>query len=211
MNTNQPVIILGAGVTGKVAYDAFISNRVVVYGFLDNQLEEGSEIEDTTILGKIEENSYLDIIGKECTVFIAEDDISNKQELVDLIKDKRKVMPANAVHSNASISPSSFLGYGNLVSKGASLGAFSRVENHCLIGANAVIDATATCKDYVQIGAGAIVNTGVIIEEEAYIGSGAILVSGIKIGKGARVGAGSVVISDVPAGKTFFGNPAKEM
>ena len=105
MNTNQPVIILGAGVTGKIAYDSFTSNGVVVYGFLDNLLEEGSEIEDSTVLGKIEENSYFDIIGKQCTVFIAEDDITNKQELVDLVKDKRKVMPANAVHSNANISP----------------------------------------------------------------------------------------------------------
>ena len=211
MKTNQPVIILGAGVIGKVAYDAFISNGVVVYGFLDNDLDEGTEIEDSTVLGRIEENSYLDIIGKDCTVFVAEDDNTNKQELIDLIKDKRKVMPANAVHSDSNISPSSFLGYGNLISKGASIGAFSRIENHCMIGANSVIDATAICNDYVQIGPGAIVNSGVVIEEEAFIGSGAILISGIKIGKGARVGAGSVVISDIPAGKTFFGNPAKEM
>lgn len=211
MDNKKPVLIIGAGTIGKIAYDIFTTNKVVVYGFLDDKLEEGTSIDEVSVLGKIDDETYFNIIGKDCEVFVASDENDFKTKLVDDITDKRKTMPSNAVHLDANVSETSFLGYGNLVAKGASIGAFATVENHCVVLSNALVDTDAVCKDYVQIGAGAIVNSGVEIEEGAYIGSGAILVSGVKIGKGAKIGAGSLVITDVPAGKTFFGNPAKEV
>lgn len=211
MDAKKPIIIIGAGTIGKMAYDVFDTNEVVVYGFIDEKVEVGTEIGDVTVLGSLEDDHLMNVIGKECEVFIANDENGLKKQLVEDIKSERKTMPSNAVHSDSNVSKTSFLGYGNLIAKGVSLGAFARIENHCIIHANALIDAEAICKDYVQIGAGAVVNSGVEIEEGAFIGSGAILVSGVKIGKGAKVGAGSLVIGNVPDGKTYFGNPAKEV
>lgn len=211
MDNIKPVLILGAGTVGKIAYDIFTTNDVVVYGFLDDDQEEGTQIDDVTILGKIDDDSFFNLIGKDCDVFIASDETSTKENLVDDIKESRKTIPVNAIHSRSSISPTSFLGHGNLICKGALLGAFAKIGDYNIVHANAVVDADVECGDYVQIGAGAVVNTKAVIGKGAFIGSGAIIVSGVKIGKGAKIGAGSVVISDVAAGKTYFGNPAKEI
>jgi len=209
MDKNKPILILGAGAIGKMASDAFKSNSVIIYGFLDDELE--GEVEEVPILGKEDDNQYLRIIGKDCEVFVASDNNTEKQKTVEYLSKKRKTVPTNAVHANAHVSSSAFIGYGNLVNQGATIGAFAKVTDHCLIHANALIDTDAVCESYVQVGAGAIINTKVHIEEGAFIGSGAIIVSGVKIGKGAKVGAGSVVIADVAAGETVFGNPAKKM
>lgn len=211
MDKKNPVIILGAGTIGKIAYDIFTTNDVVVYGFLDDEVEAGTAIDLVTVLGKVEDENYFNIIGKDCEVFVASDETKLKESLVEDIKEQRKAVPINAIHGNSDISPSAFLGYGNLIAKGASIGAFAKIGDHCIVNANALVDAEAIIGDFVQIGAGAIVNSKVEIENSAFIGSGVVLVSGVKIGKGAKIGAGSVVISNVAAGKTYFGNPAKEM
>ncbi len=211
MDKKKPVIILGAGSIGKIVYDVFSTNDVIVYGFLDDDLEQGTEIDEVTVLGKIDDESLFDLIGKDCEVFIASDENSSKENLVDDIKESRKSIPINALHKDSSIAPTAFLGYGNLVARGACIGAFAKVGNHSIFHANALIDTNVVCEDYVNIGAGAVVNTNVQIGKGVFVGSGAILVSGVKIGKGAKIGAGSVVISDVAAGKTYFGNPAKEI
>lgn len=211
MDKKKPVIIVGAGVVGKAAYDIFSTNDVVVYGFLDDDIAEGTSIDEVTVLGKIDDESFYNLIGKDCEVFIASDETSFKENLVDDLKENRKAVPINALHKNSTISPTAFLGYGNLIGSGASINAFAKVGDHCLINANALIDTEAEIGNFVQIGAGAVVNSGVQIEDAVFIGSGAVIVSGVKIGKGAKIGAGSVVISNVAKGKTYFGNPAKEM
>jgi sugar O-acyltransferase (sialic acid O-acetyltransferase NeuD family) len=211
MDSIKPVLILGAGTVGKIAYDIFTTNDVVVYGFLDDDQEEGAQIDDVTVLGKIDDDTFFNLLGKDCDVFIASDETSTKENLVDDIKESRKLVPVNAIHSNSNISPTAFLGHGNLICKGALIGAFAKVGDHCIVHSNAIVDADVECGDYVQIGAGAVVNTKAIIGKGVFIGSGAIIVSGVKVGKGAKIGAGSIVISDVAAGKTYFGNPAKEI
>ena len=211
MDKKKPVIIVGAGTVGKAAYDIFSTNEVVVYGFLDDNLEEGTSIDEVTVLGKIEDEAYFNLIGKDCEVFIDSEETSYKENLVEDLKENRKAVPINAIHKTSSIAPTAFLGYGNLIANGASIGAFAKLGDHCVVNASALIDTDAVVGDFVQIGAGAIVNSSAQIEDAVFIGSGAIIVSGVKIEKGAKIGAGSVVISNVAKGKTYFGNPAKEM
>lgn len=205
----KPVIIFGATDLGIAAKEIFDSNGMVVYCFLDDSEEKhGKQIGDVSILGRTDEQGYLKFVGKKCDAFVAFDDNRLKKSTAKMLNDDRKVMPVNAVHQQAKISSSAFLGYGNFINAGVILGANSKVSNHTIINTNAVIDHHATVGDFVQIGAGSIINTRVTIDKEAFIGSGVTIVSGVTIGKGARVGAGSVVISDVEAGATVFGNPA---
>lgn len=205
----KPVIILGAKGIAHSVLEIFNSNKVVVFGFLDeDQKLHGQEINVVPVLGHTEDEGFLKLIGKKCEAFIAVDDNKYRQFLVKMLNEKRKVQPINAIHETAYVSTDAEIGHGNFINAKVNIGAGTKVGSHCIINSGAIIDHSAILGDFVQIGAGAIINSNVIVEEDAFIGSGVILVSGVTIGKNARVGAGSVVISSVKANETVFGNPA---
>jgi sugar O-acyltransferase (sialic acid O-acetyltransferase NeuD family) len=208
----NPVLIFGAGNLGKIALDIFNRNNVIVFGFLDDNKElHNKEIGDIIVLGETDDDGFLKLIGQKTEAFVALENNKERKKVVEMLNNRRKVMPVNAVHNTAVVSVDAFIGHGNLVAARAVINPYASVGNHCIIHASAVIDINASIADYVQIGAGAIINSEAIIEEGAFIGSGAVLISGVKIGKNARVGAGSVVIENVADGTTVFGNPAKKV
>ena len=209
---DNPVIIFGANELGQAALEIFESNDIVVYGFLDDDESlHGKELSEVSILGKTDDDGYLKLIGKKCEGFIAVDDRVLRKSLVELMMERRKKMPVNAVHSNTEIAPSAHIGHGNFVNSGTVIGAHTKVGNHCIVHSNVTIDYSAKLGDLVQVGAGSVVGSSATIEDNVFIGSGVTVVPGIKIGKDARIGAGSVVIADVGEGQTVFGNPAKEV
>jgi len=206
---DKPVIILGAKGIAHPALEIFNSNQVIVYGFLDeDEKMHGSEINVVSVLGHPEDDGYLKLIGKKCEAFVAVDDNKYRQFLVQMLNEKRKVQPVNAIHERAYISTDASIGHGNFVNAQVTVGAGAKVGSHCIFHTGAIIDHTCELEDFVQIGAGSIINAGVTIKEGAFVGSGVTIVSGITIGKDARIGAGSVVIADVKDGETVFGNPA---
>ncbi len=207
---NKPVIILGAGGIGKAAYEILRSHDVIVYCFLDDREElHGTEINEVSVLGRTDDDGFLKLIGHKCEAFVATDDNNERNALVKMLKERRKVMPINAIHKNANLAVSSAISHGNFINDSVVIGANATIGNHNLIHSGAIIEFDATVGDFVQIGPGTVVGPGVKIVDQSFIGAGVTLVAGIKIGKGARVGAGSVVVNDVKAGDTVFGNPAK--
>jgi sugar O-acyltransferase (sialic acid O-acetyltransferase NeuD family) len=208
----NPVLIFGAGNLGKIVLDIFNRNNVVVYGFLDdNKALHNTELGDVIVLGDTEDDGFLKLIGQKTEAFVALENNKERKKITEMLINRRKTMPINAVHNTAVVSADAFIGHGNLVAARAIVNPYASVGNHCIIHASAVIDINANVADYVQIGAGAIINSEAIVEEGAFIGSGAVVISGVTIGKNARVGAGSVVIENVAAGTTVFGNPAKKI
>jgi sugar O-acyltransferase (sialic acid O-acetyltransferase NeuD family) len=206
----NPVIILGAGGTGLVALDIFQSNGVVVYCFLDDNAElHGKEIHDVSVLGSTDDEGYLKLIGKKCEAFIATDDNKFRKHLVEMLNERRKMMPVNAIHNLGYVSALATLGHGNLISAGVIVNTEAKIGSHCILHARSVVDYQAELGDFVQVGAGSVINSGVKVANDVFIGAGVTVVSGITIGKGARIGAGSVVIENVAANATVFGNPAK--
>ncbi len=207
---DKPVIILGGKGIAKAAMEIFLSHNVVVYGFLDDdETIHGTEINYISVLGRTEDDGFLKLIGKKCEAFVAVEETTLRKGLVKLLNDRRKVMPTNAIHTRAFISDSAFIGHGNFLNFGVTIGAESKVPNHCILQSGANIEHEVTLGDFVQVGAGSTINAGVEIGENAFIGSGVTIVSGVKIGKDARIGAGSVVVADVKNGETVFGNPAQ--
>ncbi|MCB0505105.1 MAG: acetyltransferase [Cyclobacteriaceae bacterium] len=208
----KPVVIFGAGSLGRSAMEIFNSNNVLVYGFLDDdETLQGKEIDDVAVLGTTDDESFLQIVGKDCEAFVAVDENELRKSIVETLNDSRKVMPVNAIHSSAIIAKTASLGHGNLVGAGVIVGSGASIGNHCLLHSRVVVDHEAKLGNYVQVGAGANINAGVVIGDEVFIGSGVTVVSGIKIGKGARIGAGSVVVKHVEKNAVLFGNPAMEV
>jgi len=165
--------------------EAFLSNEVVIYGFLDeDETLTGREIGDIAVLGQVDDPGLLGVIGKDCEAFVATEEVELRKNLVEMLTKERKVMPVNAIHKQAQLATSVVLGHGNY--------------NH-----------EARLGDYVQVGSGAVVGAGAQLDDEVFVGSGAIVVAGVKVGAGARIGAGSVVVQDVKEGETVFGNPAQ--
>lgn len=206
----KPVIILGAKGIAHPALEIFNSHNVIVYGFLDDdQTLHQKEINHVVVLGSTEDEGFLKLIGKKCEAFVAVDDSTYRKYLVEMLNDRRKMQPINAVHSTAYISTDAAIGHGNFINANVSIGAGASVGNHGIFHSSAILEHLVEIGDYVQIGAGAVINSGVKIAEGAFIGSGANIVSGVSIGKNARIGAGSLVISDVEKNTTVFGNPAQ--
>ncbi|WP_158858507.1 acetyltransferase [Lunatibacter salilacus] len=206
----KPVIILGAKGIAHPALEIFNSHNVIVYGLLDDdQTLHQKEINHVVVLGSTEDEGFLKLIGKKCEAFVAVDDPTYRKYLVEMLNDRRKIQPINAVHSTAYLSTDAAIGHGNFINANVSIGAGASVGNHGIFHSSAILEHLVEVGDYVQIGAGAIINSGVKIGEGAFIGSGANIVSGVSIGKNARIGAGSLVISDVEKNTTVFGNPAQ--
>jgi len=209
---DKPVIILGAKGIAHPALEIFNSNQVIVYGFLDeDESIHGTEINNIPVLGNTEDEGFLKLIGKKTEAFVAVDDSKYRKFLVELLNDRRKVQPVNAIHERAYISTDAHLGHGNFINANVTIGAGSDIGSHCIFHTGAIIDHKVKIEDFVQIGAGSIINAEVTIEEEVFIGSGVTIVSGVTIGKGARIGAGSVVISSIGKNETVFGNPAAKV
>lgn len=209
---DKPVIILGAKGIAHPALEIFNSNQVIVYGFLDeDESLHGTEINTVSVLGHPEDDGFLKLIGKKTEAFVAVDDNKYRRFLVELLNERRKVQPINAIHESAYISTDAHLGHGNFINAQVTIGAAAEIGHHCILNTGAIIDHKAKLGDFVQIGAGTIINSEVTVEEGAFIGSGVTIVSGLTIGKNARIGAGSVVISSVGANETVFGNPAAKV
>lgn len=205
----NPVIIFGGNYLGRAAREIFETNQVEVYGFLDdNKSLHGKEIDEVSVLGSIDDDGFLKLIGKKCEAFVAVDDNRFRKSVVKMLNEVRKVQPVNAIHQGATISRRAEIGHGNYIDIGVTIAPGVKVGAHCILHSKANIGVEATIGNFVQIGTGAQINPNVTIEDEAFIGSGVVVVAGITIGKGARVGAGSVVVATVAAGETVFGNPA---
>ena len=206
----NPVIIFGANYLGRAAKEIFESNSIVVYGFLDDDKKlHTKEVDEVVVLGSMDDDGFLKLIGKKCEAFVAVDDNKLRKNVVGMLQEIRHVQPVNAIHSTARISSKAELGHGNFIDTGATIAPGAKIGNHGIIQANSFIGVGASVGDFVQVGAGSLINPNVIVEDEVFIGSGVTIIAGITIGKGARIGAGSVVICPVKAGETVFGNPAQ--
>ncbi|MEK6782514.1 MAG: acetyltransferase [Bacteroidota bacterium] len=208
----NPVIIFGTNYLGRAAKEIFESNGVVVYGFLDDDKRlHSTEVDEVVVLGSMDDDGFLKLIGKKCEAFVAVDDNNFRKNVVGVLQEVRHVQPVNAIHSNARVSLKAVIGHGNFIDIGATIATGARIGSHGIYQANSYIGVSTSVGDFVQIGAGSLINSGVTIADEVFIGSGVTVISGVAIGKGARIGAGSVVIGPVKAGETVFGNPAQSV
>lgn len=208
----DPVVIFGAGNTGKTVIDIFNLNDVLVYGVLDdNKKIHNSEISEIVVLGQTDDNGFLKIIGNKTEAFVAIRNKEDRKRIVAMLNERRKTMPVNAIHPSSIIAADSAIGHGNLVSAGVIIAAGAVIGNHTFLHSRSTVGAGAKVADYCEIGIGVNIGPDVVVKEGAFIGDGVTIISGVTIGKNVRIGAGSVVIKSVDAETTVFGNPAQKV
>lgn len=210
--TSLPVIIIGVNPFGLEVAHIFEKNDIVVYGFLDDDpKKKDTSIGEIPVLGPADDESYFKLIGKNCGVFVALENPTERKKMIELILEEREVKPVNAIHPTANIADVKSLAYGVFIGSGAQILPETKLGDHVIIGAGAIIETGAQIADYASIGAGSVIGKEAIIENNAYVGIHSTIVGSVKVGKGATVGAGSVVIENVAASKRVFGNPAKAL
>jgi sugar O-acyltransferase (sialic acid O-acetyltransferase NeuD family) len=203
------VIIVGTQNIAKIAIEIFQQNDLLVYGLLTEEKEDKrQEISHIPILGYIDDEKYISLLGKNCQIFVALEQINFKKRVIQQLAQHEHIVFMSAIHPLAHLSTSVTMGYGNFIHMGTMLGPEVVVGNHCLLHQQVAIEQEVIIKDHVQIGAGSVIGKQTVIEENVFVGAGATLVAGIHIGAGARIGAGSVVLASVPADTTVLGNPA---
>lgn len=208
--TSLPVIIIGVNPFALEVANIFEKNNVVIYGFLDDDpKKKDTNVGEIPVLGNTEDDTYWSLIGKNCGVFVALDNPTERRKMIETIIEDRKVKPVNAIHPSAQISDSKNLGYGVFIGAGSVISPEAKIGESCIIGAGCIVETGAFIDDYSQIGAGTVIGKEAKIDSNVFIGIHSTIVGSIKIGKGATVGAGSVVIENVASSKRVFGNPAK--
>lgn len=116
---------------------------------------------------------------------------------------------ATVVHPSASVSPSTTLGEGSIVSAGVCVGAETTIARHVFLNRGCLVGHHTTIDDFVTISPGAIVSGLCHIHEAAFVATGATVIDRISVGPRSVVGAGAVVTKDVPAGVQVVGLPAR--
>lgn len=205
-----PVVIVGAGVSGRLALDIANSIDILVYGFLTDDDEfVKQEINDILVIANMEHHDSKTLLADDnVRIIVAEKDIERRRDLVEMLgKHDKKVI--NLVHPFHIISPYSKMGTGNLLNVGTIIHANAELGDYNLMESNCVIEADVHMGSYCTIQTGAKLGVNVELEDDVTIGMGAIIHAGVSIGEGAIVGPGSVVLKSVPAGESVFGNPAQ--
>lgn len=210
--TSLPVIIIGVNPFGLEVAHIFQKNDVVIYGFLDDDpKKKDTSIGEIPVLGTADDESYFKLIGKNCGVFVALENPTERKKMIELILEEREVKPVNAIHPSANVADVKSLAYGVFIGSGAHVLPETKLGDHVIIGSGAIIETGAQIADFASIGAGSVIGKEAIIENNAYVGIHSTIVGSVKVGKSATVGAGSVVIENVAASKRVFGNPAKAL
>lgn len=208
----KPLIFLGASPAREIVELARDVNAAApayeLVGVLDDDPKyRGTKVDGVPVLGKLDkvksypEASFVLCIG------------AHKSRLVRHAIVQRLKLPKNRyatlIHPSAKVYPSSRLGHGCLIHKGAIIFNDIVVEDLVSVLANTVIGARNLLCEGALITSLVVTTADVVIGSYSHIGAGSAIGEGVKIGPGAQVAMGSTVLADVPPGTFAFGNPVR--
>jgi sugar O-acyltransferase (sialic acid O-acetyltransferase NeuD family) len=190
--------IYGASGHGKVILDILGSQRIQVFGFIDDDplKLEFSKLPVFRVDQASEKNSRI-VMG------------IGVNQIRKLVVSRINYTFLNAIHPSAIVSPNAVIEEGSVVMQLGVIQPGAKIGRHCIINTKASVDHDCLIGDFVHISPGATICGDVEIGDLTWIGAGATVIQGIKIGKNVVVGAGAVVIKDIPDNVTVAGNPAR--
>ncbi len=116
---------------------------------------------------------------------------------------------ATLVHPSASVSSSSSLGEGTVVSRGVIIASHTRLGRHVFVNRGVLIGHHTEIGEFTTVQPGANIAGASRIGEGTYIGMGAVVIDHINIGAHSVVGAGALVVKNVPDNVQVVGAPAR--
>jgi sugar O-acyltransferase (sialic acid O-acetyltransferase NeuD family) len=200
------IVIIGAGGHGREAMDVARDHaRLKVAGFVDDipPSQEMLNKYRTVWLGTVD---YL--LDKEYTYVIAVGDCGDKEKISARLAGSQ-CLPANNIHTSASIGSYCTIGKGVMLYQGAVVTTNVTLGDHVHLNVNSVVSHDCRVGDFTTISPGVMLNGNVVIGKGVFIGTGAIILPKIYVGDGAVIGAGAVVTRDVPPYETYIGIPAR--
>ena len=212
---NKKIVILGGYGDGElVAWALRDIQCVEVYGWLNDEEREGSQIASLPILGKINKDKIKDLLSDPTVLFMtALQRVKNAQERLNKIK-SLDIPPEryySFIHPSAYVAPNVKIGYDTFIGFHVCIMPNTSIGNHCSFRSSAHVGHDLVIKDGCFVGPNSSLLGRGVLEEGVHIGPNVSIENRVKIGEYAIVGMGSVVTKDVPDGMTVIGSPAREM
>ena len=207
---NKKVIIIGAGGNAKVIADIILKSGDKVLGFLDDNIEIGTRIDNQEgfeVLGKVdtvmelqEENPELEFI-----IGIGNNNIRKN------IAEEYNLKYYTAIHPTANIGFGVVIKEGTTIMASACISPSTYIGKHCIINTAAIVEHDNIIREYVHISPNATLAGTVVIGVKTHIGAGATIINNVNVTSNVIIGAGAVVTKDITESGTYVGVPAKKI
>lgn len=205
---HKKVVIIGAGGHAKVIADIIEKSGDIVYGFLDDNIEEGTAIiKDYKVLGKVSECDYLQSDYKDLYFIIA---IGNNYTR-KCIYERYTLNYYTAIHPNAIIGMESIIKEGTAIMANACINANAQIGKNCIINTGAIVEHDDIIEDYVHISPNATICGTVKVGAFTHIGAGAIVKNNLEITEDCIIGVGAAVVRNIKEKGTYIGVPSKKV
>jgi sugar O-acyltransferase (sialic acid O-acetyltransferase NeuD family) len=207
----KKTVIFGAGGFGrevKMLLDqiALTKNEFNFYGYYDDGLDKGTQINNHKVLGNLKDLSEIE---EEINVIIAIASPDLKIKVVKVLNKSNFNFP-KVIHPNVLIG-SEFvsIGRGTIVCAGCIITCNIEIEEFVILNLMCTVGHNTIIKSYSSFMPSVNISGEVLINEKVYVGTGAKIINQIEIGKNTIVGAGAVVSKSLPDNCTAVGIPAK--
>lgn len=216
MGTTQnrrPVVVFGGHGGGAIAAHSIEAVRqsggdIELAGFLNDEVEPGTELCGSTVLGPFEEWAEL----SEEMLFIAplhsSAGMRARRERVEGLGIPRQRW-ATVIDPRAIISRDASVGWGSLVGPGAVLGHAASIGPHTSLRHGSHVGHDVVVGTFSFMGVNVVVGGYCRVGDCVHIGPSAVVRDRITLGDYTVVGIGAVVVSDVSPGSIVAGNPAR--
>lgn len=202
----QKVIVIGAGGHAKVIADIIIKSNDCLIGFLDDNVQIGTNIiGEYKTIGKIEQCLELYKQDSQLKFIIAIGNNSVREKIANTYR----IPYYTAIHPTATIGIDVEIGEGTAVMANSSINANASIGKHAIINTGAIVEHDNLIEDFVHISPNAALGGTVHVEKNTHIGIGAVIKNNINITSDTIIGAGAVVVKDIQKKGTYVGIPAK--
>jgi sugar O-acyltransferase (sialic acid O-acetyltransferase NeuD family) len=204
---DRPVILVGAGMHGRVVRDLCRDAGIEVAGFLDDFKPAGSRVDDVEVLGPLQRLQDAELLQSRRFIVTIGNNIA-RQMIADRIESSGGSL-AIVTHPNCVISPTATIGPGTVLVGATMVFSRAQIGKNVLVDPDTTIGAEATIGDGAYVAPGVHLGSRVRIGEQAFVGLGAVVLPEIAIGRLSIVGAAAMVNRNVADETLVVGNPAQ--
>ncbi len=199
----EGLVIIGCGGHARSVADVALSCGIKCLSFIDKNAKVGETIFGFEVKKKIINNSlpgwkYFAAYG---------DNHIRKLEIQGL--STKGYHLAKIISKSATIGINSNIEDGCFIGHHAHLGPKANISIGCIINTSAVVEHDCYVGSYSHISVNTTLCGKVIIGENCFIGAGATVIDGVSICANVVIGAGAIVINNIENPGTYVGVPAR--